>query len=349
MPPNKIDMSTNTTIYGMSMHMLMQEALNRGYELEYIHGAPSTSRDTSLRGGIARGQKDGKEIFFKSTCVPTNSPYGVYAADDKVLTSSLLSLYGLSSPETVVITSSNIDDYGEALDLLDKYHKLVVKPVNLGHGEGITTGVKTKDQLYRAIDYALGVGSTLPDVIVQQQVDGKEYRFFVIEGKTVAVSSRRPAFVTGNGKSTIKELILEKNKDPRRGPGHEKELTLIDINNVARSNSQNFLDTIPVDGQEIDLFETSNLSQGGEATDYTDLASPALKKLAEDAAKRCFLDVTGVDIMTKDVSADSTDDSYIIELNLVPGLRMHQYPSQGKSVDVTSKVFDLIEKTAKPL
>jgi hypothetical protein len=69
--------------------------------------------------------------------------------------------------------------------------------------------------------------------------------------------------------------------------------------------------------------------------------------MAVDAAAECFLGIAGVDIITKDITADATDDSYIIEVNLTPGIRMHQFPTIGQPRDVASSIFAAIEKTSR--
>ena len=63
--------------------------------------------------------------------------------------------------------------------------------------------------------------------MIQEQVqgseDGSDYRLLVIDGKLKVCTRRIPAFVIGDSKSNIKELIDELNKDPRRNvsdPSH---------------------------------------------------------------------------------------------------------------------------------
>ena len=51
-----------------------------------------------------------------------------------------------------------------------------------------------------------------PWVIVEQQLEGFVYRATVIGGRVVGVLRREPANIIGDGKSTIKQLIIEENK-----------------------------------------------------------------------------------------------------------------------------------------
>ena len=45
--------------------------------------------------------------------------------------------------------------------------------------------------------------------------------------KFIAAAKRIRAYVEGNGKNTIQELIDKLNQDPRRGYGHDNFLTVI--------------------------------------------------------------------------------------------------------------------------
>lgn len=328
--------------YKITTRLLMKEALLKGYELTYFPSSPETM------SGITRCTKDDRELFFKSTMGAGTASFGVFAAENKVLTHSLLSMNGIPVPATAVY--SYIDTtYEHLLSLLKEYKKVVVKPVDTNHGDGISVGVQTIEDLKRSVEYARSAGGMTNDVIIQQQVFGDEYRFLVVDGKVIAVASRRPPYVTGDGVQTVEQLIVEKNKDPRRGDGHVSELTKISLEDVTQHRGADFLNIIVDKGAAIDVLDTSNLSRGGEAIDYTDIASPRLKKLAVEAADRCFLGVAGVDIMTEDITAETLDNSYVIEVNLTPGIRMHEYPSEGNRRPVAKIIFEAFEKTSQPI
>jgi cyanophycin synthetase len=54
----------------------------------------------------------------------------------------------------------------------------------------------------------------------------------------VAAAEREPAHVIGDGISSIKDLIEKANADPRRGFGHEKVLTQIEIDDMTESETE---------------------------------------------------------------------------------------------------------------
>ena len=51
----------------------------------------------------------------------------------------------------------------------------------------------------------------------RKHIEGKDYRICLVDYKVVAASERIPPYIIGDGKSTIKDLVQELNKDPRRG------------------------------------------------------------------------------------------------------------------------------------
>ena len=75
---------------------------------------------------------------------------------------------------------------------------------------------------------------------------------------------------------TIQQLIDKVNEDPRRGFGHEKVLTKIEINNLTLEilKENNLTPDSVVEKENTLLKNTANLSTGGTAEDVTDLVHP---------------------------------------------------------------------------
>ena len=137
-----------------------------------------------------------------------------------------------------------------------------------------------------------------------------DFRILVINYKFICAALRTPAAVTGNGKSSIQQLIDETNKDPRRGYGHEKVLTQITIDQFTQKMLDDkgyTLDTIPAKKELVLLKPTANLSTGGTSTDVTDEVHPANIFMCERIAKIIGLDICGIDIMATDLKTPVSD------------------------------------------
>lgn len=164
--------------------------------------------------------------------------------------------------------------------------------------------------------------------------------------RVVAVAERVPAHVVGNGRSSIAELIEIENRDPRRGIGHRKPLTLLQLDEptveflatTGRSPA-----TVPAPGERVMLRATANLSTGGTAIDRTEEIHPDNVTACEMAAGIVGLDIAGIDVLTPDISVPFRDNgAVIIEVNAAPGLRMHTNPSEGRGRNVGGPILDML-------
>src|SRR5262249_37550579 len=152
-------------------------------------------------------------------------------------------------------------------------------------------------------------------------------------GQVVGVAERVPGHVVGDGRRTIAALVAEVNADPRRGVGHEKGLTRIEIDHQAHrllAQAGYTLETVLAQGQVFALRSTGNLSTGGTATDRTDVIHPDNVEIAVRAAKVIGLDVAGIDVICPDISRSLREQAgVIVEVNAAPGFRMHVSPTVG--------------------
>jgi cyanophycin synthetase len=207
----------------------------------------------------------------------------------------------------------------------------------------VTIGVMNAQDAAAAYASAAEQGSA---VIVEQQFIGNDYRMLVVDGKLVAVAERVPAHVIGDGERTIAALIEQVNLDPRRGEGHEKVLTRIEIDQslVAHLAKQNMtLETIPPAGTKIVLRDTANLSTGGTAIDRTDEVHPENVSIAIRAARTLGLDIAGIDMIAPDIARSVRETGGgIVEVNAAPGFRMHLEPSSGTPRNVARHVVDML-------
>ena len=226
---------------------------------------------------------------------------------------------------------------------------IVIKPLDGNHGRGITIEVRTVKEAIIAFDMAQEVSQ---EVIIERFHAGRDHRILVIDGKFVAVAERVPANITGDGVSSIAQLIEITNQDPRRGDGHDNVLTRIEIDRTSIDIlvRQGFtLESIPPKGQVCYLKATANLSTGGISVDRTDEIHPENIWLAERVAKIIGLDIAGIDMVTEDISRPVRQvDGAIVEVNAAPGFRMHTDPSIGTPRNVAAPVIDMLFPLGAP-
>ncbi|MDA3822456.1 MAG: cyanophycin synthetase [Bacteroidales bacterium] len=278
-----------------------------------------------------------KRIQASITC--NTSAIAVETADEKTKVKNFLKRSGIPVPNGHLVSTEE-----EAIVAFQEISKaVVVKPEIGNHGTGATINVTDLDQLIQAFREAV---IKCPDVIVEEYIDGFDFRLLVIDGELVAAARREPANVIGDGKSSIKELLNEINSDPLRGFGHEKVLTMIEIDSMSErllSNTGYTLDSCLGAGEKLYLKATANLSQGGTATDVTNEVSPDIRFMVERAALIIGLDCVGVDVLASDISLPIEQSGIkVIEVNAAPGFRMHLEPTNGQSRNVAKPVVDML-------
>ena len=245
-------------------------------------------------------------------------------ASDKDLTKTLLKACGVPIPDGQVVHSP--EEAWEAAQ--DIGLPVVVKPSDGNHGRGVTLDLRKQADIEAAYHVAYPEGS---DVMVERFIPGDEHRLFVVGGKLVAAARGEVVSITGNGRSTVVELIDHQlNSDPRRGYEEEYPLEVIDIaTNVAvqlelkRQDLEG--DSVPAAGRQIVVQRNGNV-----AVDCTDEVHPEVAYIAALAAKVVGLDIAGIDMVALDISKPlQAQGGAIVEVNAGPGLLMHLKPAVG--------------------
>ena len=276
---------------------------------------------------------------IQATVTSNTSHIAVELASDKEETNKILANLGLPVPRQELVQSES-----QAVRAARRIgFPVVTKPYNGNHGRGISIRLATDQEVAAGFAAARDHSRS---VIVETFLEGDDHRLLVINGELVAATRRTPGHVVGDGRHTVLELIELVNQDPRRGIGHEKVLTRLELDTQALNMLERVSltpESVPAPGQVVFLRSTANLSTGGTATDVTDIIHPDNREMAERAVRAIGLDVGGVDFLSKDIT-----ESYrsigggICEVNAAPGFRMHVAPSEGTPRDVATPVIDML-------
>lgn len=224
---------------------------------------------------------------------------------------------------------------------------LVVKPLAGHKGEGVTTDIKTIEgamAAYRSIVKAAeDAGVAFDGAIVEQQVYGLDHRLLAVNGKFAAALLRVPAYIIGDGSSTIKDLIAKENTRPERKDNARSPLAKIEADEglIGYIALQGWgLASVPKYGERVNLRRVANVSAGGVSVNVTEQIHPQNVKLVEDIAKFFKVNCLGIDVLTQDIAKPWSDGNFaIIEINAGPGIFMHIAPAEGGSVDVPTMIM----------
>ncbi|MDQ3510477.1 MAG: cyanophycin synthetase [Pseudomonadota bacterium] len=278
--------------------------------------------------------------------VTGKTPYiAVELASDKDETNRILHSLGLPVPRQALV-----EQQSDAVQAAAKLGgPVVVKPYNGNHGRGITINIIAPDDVRAAYRAAAAHSKS---VIVETFIAGDDHRLLVVNGELIAATRRTPGHVVGDGRRTIAELVEHVNQDPRRGVGHEKALTRLELDAQAEMMMTRVgydAGSVPRDDEVVYLRSTANLSTGGTATDVTDIIHPDNRDMAVRAVRAIGLDVGGVDFISTNIAESyKSVGGGICEVNAAPGFRMHVAPSEGTPRDAAGPVIDMLFPAGTP-
>ena len=260
-------------------------------------------------------------------------------ASDKDLTKSLLKSCGVPIPEGQIVNSP-AEAWEAAQDI---GLPVVVKPSDGNHGRGVSLDLRKQEDIEAAYHVAYPEGS---DVMVERYISGDEHRLLVVDGKLVAAARGELVCITGNGHSTVTELIeTQLNSDPRRGYEEEYPLEIIDVATDSKLElKRQDLDaqSVPAAGRVVVVQRNGNM-----AVDCTDEVHPEVAHMAALAAKVVGLDIAGIDLVAQDISKPlQAQGGAIVEVNAGPGLLMHLKPMEGQPRPVGRAIVDHLFATA---
>lgn len=313
-----------------STQLLIEEAKRRNVRVTMVDHETVVMEKKSSRW-IMQGSKSSLQ-----------SSVGRNISADKALTKKIFSLYDIKSAKYYIVRTK------EDLKELNKLkYPLVLKPTLGMQSKGVVTNIKNVKEAKEAFKTFLHSDSNF--ALFEETLEGNEYRVLCIDYKVFAAAERKPAHVIGNGINTIAELIEKKNAKPNRGEGYEKPLTKINITSEIEKylHKQNLqLNSIPEKNQYIRLLSIASMSTGGEPYDITEEIHPDNINLFEKISKVACLNTVGIDVMCQTLSKPIEEQSKagILEINAAPGLRMHYYPSKGKSRNAAKAILDMVFK-----
>jgi len=199
-------------------------------------------------------------------------------------------------------------------------YPLVVKPVRGGKGKGVSAGLRTPQEVSAAFRKAAIYSQ---QVLVERFIPGDDHRIMVTGGKFQWVVRRMPPDVTGDGKSSVAQLIAQKNAritEEEIDKGFVKRVAIDD--ELLRTLAQQHvaLEDCPPAGTAVRLRGNANVSTGGSFVDVTNDIHADNRAMAETIARAFRLDSVGIDFLTPDIGRSWREGhGAVIEINATPG------------------------------
>ncbi len=298
-------------------------------------------------------QKGKTHIIWKKS-MGLNSSSGINISRDKHLT--YLTLKKADLPVLPQIQVKSLADYQK------NYQKIlfpqVIKPTFGEKGQNIYLNIPNKNQGFKALKkyFAKASSFSQPEkaycVIEPYFAPALDYRFIVLAGQTIGLAQRQPPQIKTDGQHTIKELIklenqqrLELNKKAGRRLLN-RILVWSRVKWYLNQQGLQYTDVLPAN-QTITLYPIPNFSTGGSVrTIPLDQIHPTFLKLAQKISQVVNLKLMGLDLLIKNLKNPAlVKNCAIVEVNSDPGLRLHDWPNQGKPQGATEKILRYIFKS----
>ena len=331
--------------FNIDAYLMALEGWRRGLTLTWYDDL-SKKKDMRIVGfnplgkSFSLSEKDGENLhYFYRSRGDKVSNEAVDTVHHKDKAKEYLKKSKVSTPKGIKVNQDiNQTTLKKAIKSL-KY-PLVVKPALGSLGKGVTTNIQSDDELFQAIQQVKENYEDYQDLIIEEYVEGEEYRVYVVDNEVVAATKRIAANVIGDGVSTIKQLIEKKNEIRKENPYLAKKLIKIDDTVITYLNKQEItIDDVPQKNEYIRLKGQANISAGGDPIDETDDLDKKSKQLAIDAVKSIpNLHHAGVDIII------NKDKKMVLEINATADIAMHVFPMKGTPHNIPAKILDYYYK-----
>jgi cyanophycin synthetase len=261
----------------------------------------------------------------------------------------LLAGHGLPVPRHLEFT---LDELKQAADFLDSSRRpCVVKPAcGTGGGVGVVTNIRTHWQLARAAWRATIRGD---HPLIEEQVEGSNYRILYLDGELLDVVKREPPAVIGDGKSTVLELAQQANRARIKALAaaaaasavSHSQMTLDQDMQMTLARQGLSLRSVPAAGALVQLKTAINENSSRDNVTAIGELCPDLLDEAARAARLSGLRLAGVDVITADPRRSLRDSGgVILEVNSPPGYFWHYHKRDGccpVAVHVLRALFEL--------
>jgi GNAT-family acetyltransferase (TIGR03103 family) len=283
--------------------IIVDEARRRGIGVELIH--PEDGYFALILGG--------RRIVCRESLSELTTAVAMSRCDDKRITRKVLADAGLRVPAQRLAGEPEGDRR-----FLEDHGRIVVKPVRGEQGRGVAVNISSAEDMRAAIEAAERVSD---QVVLESFASGEDLRIVLIDYRVVAAALRRPAEVTGDGRLDIRTLVEKQSRRRAAATGGESRIPLDEETRRCLARHGIELGDVPPAGETIRVRETANLHTGGTLHDVTRELSPALRKVAERAARALDIPVVGLDLIVPDAAGE---EYVLIEANERPGLANHE-------------------------
>lgn len=322
----------------VSTYFMCEELKKRGYTI--------TTFDNKWVVHVAKGDD---HFYIHAGNGPREQSATYILCRNKYTMKQVISKFGFPTSKFIKLTKDTIDLVNQL------QFPIVLKPLSRYGGTDVVVGVTTQGDVRNYFTDR----PQYEAVLAEEMLQGEDMRVLIVQGKFFAAAKRIPAFVVGDGKSTIAELVKTENnrrialkKKDERFHTYTTDLDPILFDDQAEIVLQRVglsPQSVPSQGERVFVRNNANTSTGGISVDVTDDVCQEIRAECERIAKCLDMGLAGIDVMTSDLSKplNINEGSGIIEVNSSPGLDLHILTDEGQRRNPIPLIVDEIEEYTK--
>ncbi|WP_375057574.1 acylphosphatase [Zobellella sp. DQSA1] len=320
-----------STMLGINRIILRRSLYERNIKIDIWNDEDGIPQWTAM--GI------NKSVRFRYAMPSYTSNATRKITNNKDETKKYLDAQGVYTPKGIIIDSK---DYDKAITWFSQleHKKVVVKPVAGSGGKGVTSSITSENDVISAMQ-----GLSSKRVVLEEHIDGDDHRILVVGGKFIAAIKRIPAFVIGDGVSSIEQLVDAKNKTRSSNPYTGRYPIKLSSDVLSRLERSGLSPSSIVPAEtRVNLQTIANVGAGGDSEDVTGAVHPDFMRIAEDCWRALpELAYCGIDLIADDISKSPIEQRYaVIEINANCDISMHHFPTCGMPIDAAGAIADYL-------
>jgi D-alanine-D-alanine ligase-like ATP-grasp enzyme len=304
--------------------LLWEEARRRGIDMELVQvfGRPTD---------IFRIRRKAITSYFRS--LPLPAPVHALRMDDKVLFKKKMQENGLPVPE-----SRSVSRFSQVLDALHRWGIVCIKPRTGSNGRHTYPFVRTEAEARTAFAHVRAIS---PFASVEEHLEGNLCRATCVDGMLLGFLESSHPSLTGDGISTVSELITALNE--KREAGTEEIMLDASIRGYIRRRGYE-LDSVVPQGTSFQITYRGGRSAASTNREYGRNIHPSFIEPIERAAALTELPVVGFDLIIPNPVEPADSQRWgFIEANSLPWIDLHANPYYGEPKDLSAAVWDMWE------
>lgn len=263
---------------------------------------------------------------------------------NKISVSKIFKKNNLPTTQNIIFDKpKNIDDIKNIIKNNNISYPLVIKPIDSTGGIKVFVNLKSDDDVFQILKNEFLNKhinrSKSQKIMFEDFIDGLDHRILAYEDKIFDVIKRTPAYVIGDGKSTLKELIDKANIIKQKNNHY-----LIPIKKHFLKQNNLKLNSIIPNNKLTYVNNVTNFHQGGflERIEL-DKVHPDNINMLKKINKHLDLKLSGIDLIIPDITKSYKSQKCTLnEVNTSPNFDIHYI--LDKSTRLIKKYLELYFK-----